>query len=69
MNINLDILRPHETGLDLIWFIKTNNPISTGQKIFDVEFVRGINKGEIIEIRGKTSCGKVLFLNKIWIIF
>jgi RecA/RadA recombinase len=53
-----NILKPYETGIELLQFINNRKPITTGLSFFDDFFSKGIKNGEIIEIRGTSNSGK-----------
>ena len=55
------ILVPDATGIDIIASLETRNPLRTGMKVIDQELPRGVDNRQIIEIRGKSSSGKVCY--------
>ena len=54
-------LVPIATGLDVIRNMELRNPIRTGMKVIDLELPNGLDTGQIVEIRGRDSSGKVSF--------
>ena len=52
-------LVPDATGLDIFRSIELRSPIRTGMRVIDQELPSGIDSGQIIEIRGRESSGKV----------
>ena len=54
-------LVPDGTGIDVIRSLEFQSPIRTGMKVIDQELPLGIENGQIIEIRGRPSSGKVSF--------
>lgn len=57
-------LIPDETGVDVLHVIELKKPLSTGMKVIDQELPRGIENGQVIEIRGRPSTGKVFYFKR-----